>query len=98
MDRIKFCKKCYEWHLDLYVVMYLNLEDHGDACYGIRGRMYVRVGTCILPVHLQLEKQKGLEICKNIANEERMKEMEARITESKSILYECFRGVSIFGV
>ena len=66
--------------------MYLNLEDHGDACYGIRGRMYVRVGTCILPVHLQLEKQKGLEICKNIANEERMKEMEARITESKLYL------------
>lgn len=78
--------------------MYFNLEDHGDACYSVRGRMYVRVGTCILPVHLQLEKQKGLEIWKNIANEERMKEMEARITESKSILYECFRGVSIFGV
>lgn len=55
--RIKFCKKCSKWHLDLYIVMYFNLENHGDACYSVRVRMYVHIGTCILPVHLQLEKQ-----------------------------------------
>lgn len=56
--------------------MYFNLEDHGDACYSVRGRMYVRRHlhpTC--PLTVRETKRAG--DLKNIANEERMKEMEA---------------------
>ena len=54
--RTKLCKKYYEWHLDLYLVMYFNLENCGDACYSIRVRMYVCIDTCILPVYLQFRE------------------------------------------
>lgn len=54
--RTKFCKKYYEWHLDLYLVMYFSLEDCGDACYSIRVYMCVCRDTCILPVHLRFRE------------------------------------------
>ena len=54
--RIKFCKKCSKWHLDLYIVMYFNLENRGDVVTAL-GYMCVHIRTCLLPVHLQLEKQ-----------------------------------------
>lgn len=81
--------------LDLYIVMYFDLEDHGDACCWLLGDVYVRVGThhptCPLTVR-ETKRAGDLKKILQMRENERM----GGITENEVSNTECFRGVSIF--